>query len=465
MILTCPHCGRQLDCTGLRGVVSCPYCGQPFTVPSWTGMPQQGATSPPLTNPTPPCPPIQKLGSDESLTSFLASISTQPNDRKGPDNQTRGSTPPARPTDVSEARRAGDESAVVGNTRSNAGNPESAREEPRSIACPHCHVQLRLPRSLEGKQTTCPKCQTQFVASECASAMQSNALPEMRDHFLSFGESNPPAVQNIPHSTRPMPTANSLPAYTLRCENCGHVVTIPHQYAMQSWVCSKCNCESIVANLSFSNDSLPLVQDEKVICRARGHGAWRTDRHRLEFNNALARSRTDGVLFQADEECELVVSNMRICAFAAGQPYSVRSEIRGLLITSFRLSSYLALFGGVSIWTTDRNVATALVSWGLAGMVVSFARSFFQKVVFGCPVISIPFASIETIELISNPYAIQAAIRVVRTGRPVVEVAFVEDADGYGILSRAIKQWGTFLATNNCAQLVESPQGKWTIVR
>ena len=34
MVLVCPHCSLQIDCTGLTGTVSCPNCQRPFLVPT-----------------------------------------------------------------------------------------------------------------------------------------------------------------------------------------------------------------------------------------------------------------------------------------------------------------------------------------------------------------------------------------------------------------------------------------------
>lgn len=41
-MLLCPHCNREIDCTGLSGVVECPYCGKRLRC-----TPRQPAVPPP----------------------------------------------------------------------------------------------------------------------------------------------------------------------------------------------------------------------------------------------------------------------------------------------------------------------------------------------------------------------------------------------------------------------------------
>src|SRR5262245_45617413 len=60
----------------------------------------------------------------------------------------------------------------------------------RVYYCPDCGTKLRVPDTLEGKQVTCPGCQSQFVATPAAA----NDLPDWFQPALPEASQAPPPL-------------------------------------------------------------------------------------------------------------------------------------------------------------------------------------------------------------------------------------------------------------------------------
>jgi len=67
----------------------------------------------------------------------------------------------------------------------------------RAYRCPDCDTKLRVPAALEGKQVTCPGCQSPFVATADAA----NDLPDWFQPALPEASQPPPALPPL----RPAP--------------------------------------------------------------------------------------------------------------------------------------------------------------------------------------------------------------------------------------------------------------------